>query len=74
MEHVRHAVIKLPNMMRLPAVIEQTTLSRATIYRKIKKGAFPKPVSLGERNVINSPVAWRGQDVADWINSLPSAE
>ncbi|TWR54674.1 AlpA family phage regulatory protein [Pseudomonas marginalis] len=31
--------------------VEITGLGRSTIYKYIAEGAFPKPVSLGERSV-----------------------
>lgn len=56
----------MANLLRLPVVIERTGLSRSSIYSKLEKGEFPKPVKLGER-----AVAWRDNDIADWISSRP---
>lgn len=39
-----------------------TTLSRSTIYDKMSKGNFPRPIKLGER-----AVAWREHDILKWI-------
>jgi prophage regulatory protein len=39
------------SILRLPAVIASTGLSRSTIYLRIAQGVFPKPVSLGGRAV-----------------------
>jgi prophage regulatory protein len=36
--------------------------SPATIWRKVKKGTFPKPVKLGD-NI----TAWRMDDVESWL-------
>jgi len=36
-------------LLRLPAVIAESGLSRSTIYDRIKEGLWPKQVSLGER-------------------------
>ena len=36
-------------LLRLPAVIAESGLSRSTIYNRIKEGLWPKQVSLGER-------------------------
>ena len=36
-------------IIRLPEVIHQTGLSRATIYRMIKSGRFPLAFRLGKR-------------------------
>jgi prophage regulatory protein len=38
-------------ILRLPKVKERIGLSRSTIYLKISRGEFPKPVSLGARAV-----------------------
>ncbi len=38
-----------------------TGLPRSTIYSKIAKGEFPKPIKLSER-----AVGWLEQDIADW--------
>ena len=40
-------------------------LSRATIYRLIKLGKFPRPLSIG-----TGSVRWRQSDVIAWQQSL----
>ena len=47
------------NMLRLPAVMARTGLSRSTIYLRIAQGVFPKPVSLGGR-----AVGWPASEVS----------
>lgn len=42
-------------------VINQTSLSQATIYRRIAAGIFPKPRQLG-----GNRVAWREADIEAW--------
>lgn len=42
--------------------------SPATLWRKVKEGAFPKPVKLGERIT-----AWRVGDVRAWIKAQAAA-
>ncbi len=49
-------------IIRLKEVIESTGLARSTIYKYIGDGAFPKPVSLGDRCV-----GWVYEEVQDWI-------
>ena len=49
-------------LLRLPQVKDLTGLSRATIYRYVDVGDFPRPVKLGAR-----AVAWHASDVDDWI-------
>ncbi|HIL03077.1 MAG TPA: AlpA family transcriptional regulator [Candidatus Thioglobus autotrophicus] len=50
-------------LIKLPEVIEITTLSRASIYRLIADGKFPKQVKLSTR-----ACAWVEQDVLNWLN------
>lgn len=49
--------------VKLPTVVACTGVGRSTIYLKVARGEFPKPVKLGAR-----AVAWRVGDVRDWIN------
>lgn len=51
-------------LLRLPAVIALTGLSRSTIYRLMHEDAFPKGVKPTARTV-----AWRSSDVSAWIES-----
>lgn len=57
-------------LLRLAAVMDRSSLCCASIYMRINKGTFPRPVSLpgGYR------VAWREADIEDWIASLPLAK
>jgi prophage regulatory protein len=52
--------------VRLPAVVQATGLSRATLYRLARTGTFPRPCKLGER-----ASAWIWGDVLAWINTRP---
>ena len=49
-------------LIKLRTVMDITGLARSTIYKHIADGAFPKPVSLGER-----AVAWVESEVQDWV-------
>lgn len=53
----------ISKFLPLKAVKEVSTLSRASIYRRIKLGTFPKPVKIGERRV-----AWRSEDIHAWMS------
>jgi prophage regulatory protein len=48
--------------LRLPEVRNRVPYSRATIYRLITAGRFPRPYSLGAR-----AVAWLESEVDAWI-------
>jgi prophage regulatory protein len=51
------------NLLRLPAVIAATGLSKSTIYNRIAEGTFPKQIPLGPRLVV-----WPESDIQLWIN------
>ena len=52
-------------LMTLKRVIEETGLSKSTIYDKIKDGSFPAPVQIGPKMV-----RWRGVDLEAWEAAL----
>jgi prophage regulatory protein len=52
----------LPQMVRLPAVLQATGLSRTTIYRMVAAHTFPAPVRLAKR-----AVGWLLDDLLQWI-------
>jgi len=49
-------------ILRLPAVIARTGLSRSTVYLMMSKDKFPAPISLGER-----AVGWLEGDINVWL-------
>lgn len=49
------------HLMSIKDVARETSLHRATIYRRIASGTFPAPRSLGGRRV-----AWREVDIEAW--------
>lgn len=51
-------------LLRLPAVEARTGLRRSSIYERIQRGAFPKPVKLGPRCS-----AWCEDELNDWIEA-----
>ena len=51
------------SILRLPATMERTGLSRSTIYLKMKDGSFPKSIKLGER-----AIGWPDSAISDWIS------
>ena len=50
-------------ILRRKQVENRTGLSRSTIYLRIKKGSFPRPIKLSER-----AVGWIEQEIDDWVN------
>jgi prophage regulatory protein len=55
---------KPDRILRLPAVLERTGLSRSTLYRKIKAGTFPKQIAISVRCA-----GWREIAVNDWLRN-----
>jgi prophage regulatory protein len=62
------AIEPLPQLLRLPAVLQATGLSRSTIYRMVAAHTFPAPFKLAKR-----AVRWRHDHVRQWIIGRPSA-
>ena len=62
------AGVRADRLLNKWAVEDRTSLDITTIYRKIKVGAFPRPVRVGKRRV-----AWRESDVSAWQASLEAA-
>ena len=46
----------------MTVVIQRTGLSRATVYRLIQKGEFPKQCALSEGRV-----GWSSSELEEWI-------
>ena len=51
-------------LIRLPEVIQITSLSRTQIYRLIAAGTFPK-----QRRISHKVAVWKESEVAAWIDS-----
>ncbi len=54
------------SILRFGEVRKRTGLSRVTIWRLERDGAFPARVSLG-----GAAVGWREDEVQEWIDSRP---
>lgn len=55
-------------LLRLPAVVALTGLSRSTIYRLIDADEFPSGIKLTKNTT-----AWAANEVASWIESRIAA-
>jgi prophage regulatory protein len=53
---------RVTTILRLPQVLQRTSLSRSGLYPKVSDGTFPRPISLGAR-----AVGWIESDVEGWI-------
>lgn len=56
--------MKTEKLLRLNEVVEIIGISKATVYKWIKLGKFPKPVKLSARLV-----AWKSVDIQNFISS-----
>ena len=55
-------LIMYNKVIRLPAVKDQTGLSRSSIYLRMSKGEFPQSISLGDR-----AIGWLEEDINQWL-------
>ncbi len=62
-EKEKREVATHDRILRLPEVIQACGLKRASIYRYIKLGEFPKPINLGSRSV-----GWKESQITEWLN------
>tara|TARA_B100001939_G_scaffold300902_1_gene277124 strand:+ start:303 stop:494 length:192 start_codon:yes stop_codon:yes gene_type:complete len=49
-------------LLRLPDVIERTTLSKSEIYRRIAAGTFPR-----QRKISTRKAVWSEAEINTWI-------
>lgn len=57
-----------PSILRLSDVMSRTGLGRATIYRWMSRGSFPRHFKIGL-----SAVGWLKEEIDDWITAKSSA-
>lgn len=50
------------SILRRKQVEQRTGLSRSTIYLRIQKGCFPRPINLGAR-----AVGWLENEIEAWL-------
>jgi prophage regulatory protein len=53
------------HILRLPAVIQRVGLSRSSIYARIRRGTFPRSVSLGPHSI-----GFVEQEINAWLKSV----
>jgi len=51
-------------ILRLNTVLDRTGLSRATLYRKVADGTFPRQVRIATRCM-----GWRESAINDWLKN-----
>lgn len=52
-------------ILRLNAVLDRTGLSRATLYRKVEAGTFPRQLRIAARCT-----GWRESEINEWLRNL----
>lgn len=55
-------------VLRCPAVLEKTGMTRAGMYREMANGSFPKPIKLSAK-----AVGWVEEQVDAWIEKRIAA-
>ena len=60
MSQVSNASVKL---LRLPAVMEMTGISRSSVYRLVQENKFPKPVPVTVPNM----TVWPSDKIDQWV-------
>ena len=55
-------------ILRRAEVERRTSLSKASLYRLLHAGNFPRPIRLGER-----AVGWRADEIDEWLASRQRA-
>lgn len=56
-------------LLDIKEVAKRTSLSRTTIWRRLKNGDFPDPLRLSEQCV-----RWREDDINAWVIGLPARQ
>lgn len=51
-------------ILRLPAVLNRTGLSRSTLYRKVNEGKFPRQIPISTRCT-----GWRESHINEWMKN-----
>jgi predicted DNA-binding transcriptional regulator AlpA len=52
-----------PRYLREKDLLKVIPISKSTLWRKVARGAFPKPIKLSEKITV-----WRTEDIEDWFN------
>ena len=70
MENSNQNPVTLPStgFIRLSDLVKFIPFGKATVYRKVKAGKFPKPKKLSERIT-----AWAVEDIREWIAAQSQA-
>lgn len=56
-------------LLDIKEVAKRTSLSRTTIWRRLKDGKFPDPLRLSDQCV-----RWREDEINAWVTGLPARQ
>ena len=59
----------MAKILRYSVILQLTGLSKSTVQRMVREGAFPQHVQLGKR-----AVGWHEADVIDWLEGRPRVD
>lgn len=59
----------MSRLIRLVELEHLTGIKKSKIYQMIKEGSFPGAVRLGAKSV-----AWKEEEVQQWVDDLPRAQ
>lgn len=75
-EHHETTSLRPPSLLRLPEVMRRTGLASSTVYWRMKKGTFPRPIKLNSTVGVDAEkvsVAWREDEIDRWIKERMAA-
>ena len=52
------------SLLKLPQVLQRTSLGKTSIYQLVKEGAFPRPLKVGGASL------WIDEEISIWIENL----
>ena len=55
-------------LMRTPEVLKLLGVHRSTLWKYVKRGAFPAPVHIGGPD--SRMIAWNSDTVQEWLSGL----
>jgi prophage regulatory protein len=68
-ENLTAEITPLDRLLSIAHVVDLTSLSKASIYRKMAEKTFPAPLKIGK-----SRVAWRQSTISSWMAEQTPAD
>jgi predicted DNA-binding transcriptional regulator AlpA len=70
--HDRAEITKVDRLLSYRDLEKLTSLSRATLVRRVASGQMPAPLKLGKGR--SGRVGFKASAIIEWLNSLPIAD